>query len=153
MTRRLPWRRAKTASARASATGSRLEVASSRTTTAAGDRYTRVSAMSCFSPAERSTPPAPTRASSPPSRSRSGVRPISSAAAVTDPWRQIGEVLPQRAGEDVRLLRDQAEQPGQIPGTDVTDVHAAEPDTAPLRWQQADEQVSQRGLAGAAGSD
>src|SRR6476659_2731765 len=122
MTMRLPCRRAKAASARASATGSRFAVASSRMTIRAGDMYTRVRATSCFAGRELD-----------PAGADQGVQPTEPLdeggeadlvggpddRPITDPGREIGEVVPQRAGEHVRLLRNQAQQPPQLGRPDV----------------------------------
>ncbi len=63
------------------------------------------------------------------------------------------DVLARRGGEDHRLLRDEGELAAQIGAAEVAQIDAVEADCARGRIEETHEQLEDRGLAGAGGSD
>ena len=63
------------------------------------------------------------------------------------------DVPPDGVVEQNRFLRDDGDLTPQFARGDVADVHAADADDAALRVVKAQEQVRERGFAGAAGAD
>lgn len=62
-----------------------------------------------------------------------------------------GQVFAQGSGEEVSLLRDQHQMPGAV--GQFADGHAAQPDFAGVRWQQAGEQTGEGRFPDAARAD
>ena len=66
---------------------------------------------------------------------------------------QVAEVVPDRAGKDVRLLRDQGDQPRPELLGEVDDPAARDPDRTGGRRPCPGEELGECGLADAAGAD
>ena len=112
--------------------------------------------MRCRSPPESRKPRSPTTVSKPSGRSRTnadrtGGRDGAIEILVARGRPRQAEVLGDRLVEQERVLRDEPDHPPELPGIELADVVAADPNGALLRVGEPQEQGGERGLAGAGG--